>query len=53
MFYFFWLFSVKWLFETMEALLLAKGAKEFYRSSRVGAKAYIAPNNVRIVMDIS
>jgi hypothetical protein len=34
--------SVKWLLETMEAWHLVEGLKEFYRSSRVGAKAYIA-----------
>jgi len=34
--------SVKWLLETMEAWHLAKVLKEFYRSSRVGSKAYIA-----------
>lgn len=33
--------SVKWLLETMEALLLTKGSDEFYRSSRVDAKVYI------------
>lgn len=34
----------------MEALLLAEGLKEFYRSSRVGAKL-ILPSAARIFME--
>lgn len=34
--------SVIWLLATMEALCLAKGSKEFVKSSRVGSKSLIA-----------
>jgi hypothetical protein len=34
--------SVYWLLATMQVLLLAKGSKEFLKSSRVASKAYFA-----------
>lgn len=42
--------SVIWLLATMEALLQAKGSKEFVKSSRVCSKAFIA-GAVRMNMD--